>query len=90
MDRLSINRNKGTENVGLWPVNPAGGWADRPVCNLNRGISWSSSRNASAWSVAYLTYESGCFSEGLWWRTYEDQPRELNVNLAHIKWCKDG
>ena len=39
MDRLSINRNKGTENVGLWPVNPAGGWAVRPVCNLNHGFS---------------------------------------------------
>ena len=24
--------------MGLWPVNPAGGWVDRPVCNLNRGI----------------------------------------------------
>ena len=24
--------------MGLWPVNPAGGWADRPVCNLNRGV----------------------------------------------------
>ena len=24
--------------MGLWPVNPAGGWADRPVCNLNHGI----------------------------------------------------
>ena len=24
--------------MGLWPVTPAGGWADRPVCNLNREI----------------------------------------------------
>ena len=24
--------------MGLWPVNPADGWADRPVCNLNLGI----------------------------------------------------
>ena len=29
---------KGLKNMGLWPVNPAGGWADRPVCNLNLGI----------------------------------------------------
>ena len=30
--------NEGTEKHGLWPVNPAGGWADCPVCNLNLGI----------------------------------------------------
>ena len=59
--------------MGLWPVNPAGGWADRPVCKLNRGI-----RGVLAETLVPGLWPSLLLSLAASLRTSSGEPMKIN------------